>query len=232
MKGKGSKGLTPHAVALGIVLVLALSAPAIAQPVGSAARSLASTVSKALGLSKAANANSKKALADAKLAREDAAKALAKGGPQGPQGVQGPQGPQGLQGPKGQNGAPGSAVGYARLLYSEAEKGWRADDATSTFDGDETTRRVAPGVFCFSDVGFIVHNVQATLGNTEPTAPPEPVDVVQAELAETEGSLNAVCPTEKTAQNLPAQAAVFVRNSATGALVDPPQTTDIFVSFD
>jgi len=216
------------------VVVLAC-APAFAQPVADTAQSVASSLSRALGLSKAANASAKKALAESKLARAEARAASAKAGPAGATGASGPQGPAGLEGPTGPKGSagpqgpPGSALGYSRVVYENNV--WRSDDAYSSanVDSDENFTNHNTGVFCFTGLPFAVHNVQVTLGETGAT----PLSV-EAELPNTvtHTNLDAACPPETNAKaGQHADAVVYVRNSE-GKPQEPPQTSSVFVLFN
>jgi hypothetical protein len=161
-------------------------------------------------------------------------------GPQGPAGPIGPQGPAGAAGPRGGVGAQGlagSALGYSRLINYTGPEGeaWHSDDATSTFDGDATLTNPRPGVFCYTGLPFQVHNVVATLGNTGTPVSPTPLDVVQVDMPDPgiPRNLDADCPPAENAQpGQHADVAVYVRNAATGALVEPPHTAVIFVLFN
>ncbi len=246
MRGKLRKGLTPANVIALVALLLAMSSSTFAQPLARGASSVATRVSQALGLSKAANANAKKALVNANKARQEAHAALAKGGPvgppgsQGPAGLQGPIGPQGatgLQGTPGSQGPAGSALGYSRIIHT-GEPDWFSDDATSTFDGDEHVFEPegTKGIFCYTALPFTVHNVLATLGTDSGKAEPtEPVDVAQTDMRDPNHSLDEECPPADKAnpqKGHSSEAAVLVREAASGELVDPPQTDAIFVLFN
>jgi hypothetical protein len=83
---------SPALVVACVALVASVTSPAWADPLANSAASIKKTAAKALRLGKKADKSSKKAVKTANEAKATAAKALAKGGPPGPQGAAGANG--------------------------------------------------------------------------------------------------------------------------------------------
>jgi hypothetical protein len=220
---------SPALVIAMLALLIALGAP------GYAAQSLQSV----LFAKRAGNANKVDGFSASKKPRKNTLLALDSHGklpasvgavgPRGAQGAQGLQGPQGLQGiqgiqgnpgPRGQVGAPGSALAYSTILYEPPDEGgppeWRIDDELSKqLDNDVNFSHPAAGVFCMYNLGLTVANVVATPGRFGAAGPFD----VQADAPRDGHSFNASCPAHTAA-------AIYTSDPATGALEDPPDTSD------
>jgi len=235
MRKRLRQGVTPATLIALAALVLAMSAPSLAQTTADSVSGLAASVARALQLSGSTHATAARALSLARTAQREAHAALTKSGsagPAGPQGVPGPEGSagtQGLRGSVGPPGSPGSAIGYSRIVYENNE--WRSDDAYSspTIDGDENVTNPKPGIYCYTGLPFAVHNVVATLGNTEGE-----LLNVEDEVPNTltHSNLDKDCPPEANSKKgQSADAVVYVRNGK-DELTDPPRTSSVFVLFN
>jgi hypothetical protein len=76
-------------------------------------------------------------------------------GLRGPQGLPGAKGATGPQGPTGATGAAGSALAYAHVNANGT-----IDSAKNIAAGNVT--KAGGGLYCFSGLGFTVHNITAT----------------------------------------------------------------------
>ena len=94
-------------------------------------------------------------------------------GPTGPSGPEGERGLQGVDGPAGPAGPAGSALGYALVKFEPLTPSDLVNDQ-GTHGGakgvtDANVYRPQPGIYCFINLPFDVHNVQATYWSAEST---------------------------------------------------------------
>jgi hypothetical protein len=138
-----------------LALVLALTSPAWGAPAANGAASLTQNVKKALGLSKKADKNAKRALSRANLA-------LARGGPQGPAGAQGLQGSKGDQGLPGAGGSPDTPAQVLSKLIQVDGSGSGLD--ADLLDGLGPSAFLSSGATAGGDVTGAFSNLQIAAG--------------------------------------------------------------------
>src|SRR4051812_5983443 len=138
-----------------LALVLALTSPAWGSPAANGAASLTQNVKKALGLSKKADKNAKRALSRANLA-------LTRGGPQGPAGAQGLQGSKGDQGLPGAGGSPDTPAQVLSKLIQVDGSGSGLD--ADLLDGLGPSAFLSSGATAAGDVTGAFSNLQIAGG--------------------------------------------------------------------